>query len=329
MKTIHWGMIGTGSVTEVKSGPALSKAEHSTLYAVTNRTLAKAQDYAKRHGVPKVYDSVETLLADPQIDIVYIATPPNAHKELAKQCAIAGKPCYIEKPLGLHLAECQDIQKTLRAHGTKGFVAYYRRRLPRFLKVKELMDQQAIGDVRYVHVSFSRATTDAEKSDSWRVQPAVSGGGIFMDIAVHQLDILNFFCGRINQVKSILGNQGHFYEPEDMLNICFSFETGIQGSGDWCFTAGVAKDLIEIVGSKGRISLECFGTGVVVVETAAGVKEYLEPTPVHIQQPLIQSIVAELNGCGQCPSTVDTALETAWVCEEVYKNTSFDCKRFI
>jgi predicted dehydrogenase len=319
MKTIQWGMVGTGDVTEKKSGPGLYKAKNSILYGVTNRTRAKAEDYAKRHGVGKVYDNIEEMLADPEIDIIYIATPPASHKEYAFKCAKAKKPCYIEKPVSLNAEECGEMIKAFEESGTKAFAAYYRRRLPRFVKAKELLEGGAIGDVRFVHVCQYRPASAEEKENCWRVQPKISGGGVFMDVAVHQLDILDFLLGRISEVKSIYGNQAHYYEPEDMLNICFSFESGVQGSGDWCFTAGVAREEIEIVGSKGRLIMACFGTGPILVETDEGIEEFPEPTPEHIQQPLIQSIVDELNGEDVCPSTLYTALRTAWVCDEVYR----------
>jgi len=318
MKTIRWGMVGTGNVTEKKSGPAFYKAENSRLYGVTNRTIAKAEDYARRHGVPKVFESIDEMLQDSLVDAIYIATPPGSHKELAIRCAKAKKPCYIEKPLALNYQESLEIIQAFEENETKAFVAYYRRRLPRFLRVRELLEEGAIGEVRFVHVSQYRPETKDEREQCWRVQPEISGGGIFMDVAVHQLDILDFLIGKITQVKSFYSNQGRFYEADDMVSLCLTFENGVQGSGDWCFTAGVAQESIKIVGSKGSITWECFGTGAIILKTATGIKEIFEPTPEHIQQPLIQSIVDELLGKDNCPSTLYSATRTAWVCDKVY-----------
>ena len=318
MKTINWGMVGTGNVTERKSGPALYKARNSALYAVTNRTRAKAEDYAARHGVPVVYDNIDQMLTDPHINAIYIATPPGSHKEYALKCAAAKIPCYIEKPVAMCHADHVEMIKAFEATGTKAFAAYYRRALPRFLQVRELLQQGAIGDVRFAHISYHTTGAGERDGKAWRVQPEISGGGIFMDIAVHQLDILDFLLGRISEVKSIVSNQAGYYKPEDILNVCFKFASGVHGSGDWCFTAGMGKDLIEIVGSKGRISLECFGTGPIVLETPGGKREIEVETPEHIQQPLIQSIVDELNGEGRCPSTLYTSERTARVCDMVY-----------
>ena len=318
MKTIRWGMVGCGDVTEKKSGPCFYKARNSTLSAVTNRTRAKAEDYALRHGVPKVYDDIHEMLADPEIDIVYIATPPGSHKEYSILCAQAGKMCYIEKPVAFCYNDCVDMMDAFEKSGTKVFSAYYRRRSPRFLKVKELLDGGAIGELRFVHISYHREVNEREKNGYWHILPEISGGGIFMDIAVHQLDILDFLIGKINEVKNINSNQAHYYEPEDILNCCFSFENGVQCSGDWCFTTGINKDFVEFVGSEGSISLEFFSEKPILLETKAGITEFVAESPEHVHMGLVQSVVDELNGEDICPSTLLSASRTAWVCDQVY-----------
>jgi predicted dehydrogenase len=286
---------------------------------VTNRTRAKAEDYAQRHGVPMVYGDIDEMLADTNIDAVYIATPPASHKELAIKCAKAKKPCYIEKPIAVSHQECLDMIRAFEENETKAFAAYYRRRLPRFLKAKELLDSGAIGELRYVRLELYRPASEIERDNtSWRVHQSESGGGIFMDVAVHTLDAIDFIVGEITEVKSFVGNQAGYYEVEDVVNMVFSFANGVKGSGDWCFTTGVEEDIIKLVGSEGNIEFACFGTGPVVLRKAEGVREFPEPTPEHIQMPLIQSIVDELNGTDTCPSTLYSAARTAWVCDRVY-----------
>jgi len=318
MQIIRWGMVGCGDVTEVKSGPCFYKARNSKLCAVTNRTRAKAEDYAKRHEVGKVYDNIDEMLADTEIDAIYIATPPDSHKEYSIKCAQAKKPCYIEKPMALCYADCLDMVNAFEASGTKAFTAYYRRRLPRFLKVKELLESGAIGEPRFVHVSYYRPVMERENGNDWHVKPEISGGGIFMDIAVHQLDALDFLIGKIIDVKAFFANQAAYYEPEDVLNCCFLFENGVQASGDWCFTSGTSRDCIHIVGSLGSITFECFGLSPILLETGSGVSEFNMDTPEHIQMGLVQSIVDELNGEDVCPSTLVSAARTAWVCDRIY-----------
>lgn len=318
MRTIRWGMIGCGDVTEVKSGPGFYKAANSMLYGVMNRTLGKAYDYAGRHPVSRVYETAEELIGDDNIDAVYIATPPSSHKRFALLCAQAGKVCYIEKPMALNYKECTEIIDAFKKTNTKAFVAYYRRRLERFMKVKDLVESGEVGRVRFVEVSYYRPADKQGINGGWRVNPEISGGGIFMDIAVHALDALDFILGEIKTANGICRNQAGLYEAEDNVCACFAFENSVTGTGIWCFNAFKQEDRIQIVGEKGRISFECFGKGPVLLETEAEKVEFAVEMPVHVHQNLIQSIVDELNGIGSCPSTVESAARTAKVCDMIY-----------
>ncbi|MDX5436908.1 MAG: Gfo/Idh/MocA family oxidoreductase, partial [Pontibacter sp.] len=139
MQKVRWGIIGCGDVTEVKSGPAFQKIENSELVAVMRRDSAKAQDYAARHGVPKWYDSAEALIHDPDVDAVYIATPPDSHAAYTLRVAAAGKSVYVEKPMALNYTQCQEMLAACNQANVPLFIAYYRRSQPLFLKVKELL----------------------------------------------------------------------------------------------------------------------------------------------------------------------------------------------
>ena len=123
MEHINWGMIGCGNVTEKKSGPAFSKVPHSSLVAVMGRDAQKAADYAQRHGVPKWYNDVDELINDPDVNAIYIATPPNVHLEYAAKAMKAGKAVYVEKPMALSADECEQMNQISRETGVPLFVA--------------------------------------------------------------------------------------------------------------------------------------------------------------------------------------------------------------
>ena len=317
-KVIRWGMVGCGDVTEVKSGPGFYKAENSMLYGVTNRTYEKAVDYAARHGVKHVYHDIDEMIADGQVDAIYVATPPGSHKHYAAKCAQARIPCYIEKPVAMNYEEHLALIEMFEQADTPAFAAYYRRKLPRFNKVKELIDTDAIGEIQFVHLSLYRqVSADEMKNESWRIHPDVSGGGIFMDVGVHQLDIMAYLLGNIVDVNCHAVNRGGFYQPEDTINALLLFESGVHMTANWCFVAGYHEDEIKIVGSKGQITLSCFGDDAPIVKTASGDQVHSVDHPEHVHQPLIQTIVNELNGNGHCPSNLKTSLQTAWVCEQI------------
>ena len=322
MKTIRWGIIGCGNVTEVKSGPGFQKANDSQLVAVMRRNGALAKDYAERHGVPKWYDDANALINDPDVDAVYIATPPSSHKEHTLAVARAGKPVYVEKPMARSYAECVEMIEVCRSAGSPLFVAYYRRALPRFLKVKALIESGAIGEPRLVTVTLYQKPAPDEldpRTLPWRVVPEIAGGGKFLDLASHTLDLLAYYFGPIQSVHGMASNQGKLYRAEDIVTGTFVFESGAHGVGSWCFTAFCDYDMNEIVGTRGKIAFSSFGVEPIVLTTAGGETEFAIAHPPHVHQPLIQTVVDELNGVGQCPSTGVTGARTSWVMDEMLK----------
>jgi predicted dehydrogenase len=325
MKQIRWGMIGCGNVTEVKSGPAFQKADGSSLVAVMRRNGELARDYAKRHGVPRWYDDANALINDPEVDAVYIATPPDSHKRYTLLCAQAGKAAYVEKPMALNDAECKEMVEACRTAKVPLFVAYYRRALPAFLKIKELIDSGAIGDIRTVNIRLSQPLLpDAQLAGilPWRVQPEIAGGGLFVDLASHMLDFLDYALGPIKAVQGFSSNQAGKYPAEDIVTATFLFESGAHGTGTWCFSTPDAQDKTEIIGSKGSIPYPTFSEEPVILETAGGTEAFSFVNPLHIQQPLIQMVVDALLEKGNCPSTGETGARTSWVMEQMLNKQS-------
>lgn len=322
MRTIRWGMIGCGDVTEVKSGPGFQKAENSALVAVMRRNGKLAADYARRHSVPRWYDDAQALVNDPEVDAVYIATPPYAHMAYTLMAAEAGKAVYVEKPMARNAEECEAMLGACASAGVPLFVAYYRRALPRFLKVKHLLASGAIGEIRSVSVAYHRPplANDFELEKPWRVDPELAGGGYFMDLASHTLDFLDDALGPIEEVAGFAANQARHYQAEDIVTASFRFASGVHGVGTWSFSAFSERDQVTIAGSQGEVSFSSFGNDPVGLVTAEGEESFDLPVPEHVQQPLIQSVVDELNGAGECPSPGSSALRTARVMDSLLRD---------
>jgi predicted dehydrogenase len=323
MNTIKWGIIGCGDVTEIKSGPAFNLVPHSELVAVMRRNAAKAEDYAKRHGVPKWYSHADDLINDPDVNAVYIATPPNAHAELAIKALKARKPVYVEKPMALNYAQCQQMIKASEEYNTPLFVAYYRRALPGFLKIKELIDAGSIGKVRLVNLQLYKSLSNYGTADDlpWRVDPIIAGGGHFFDLASHQLDFIDFVLGPVQKVKSFALNQAQKYQAEDIVSASFLMPGNVLVNGTWCFTIPefLQRDIIEIIGEKGTITYSCFDFVPVVLATSAGKQTFEFAKPKHVQQNMIQLVVDDLLGKGKSPSNGISGARTNWVMDEVVK----------
>ena len=282
-----------------------------------------ARDYAQRHGVPRWYDKAQALIDDPEVDAVYIATPPAFHKEYTLLSAQAGKPVYVEKPMALNFEECQSMLQACREARVPLFVAYYRRALSRFLKVKELIDARAIGEPRLVNMTLCQPLSPEDLNPHarpWRVVPELAGGGRFVDMASHMLDFLDYVLGPIRSAHGFASNQAHKYPAEDIVTGTFVFESGVHGVGSWCFTGFDRRDVTEIVGTEGRITYSTFDAQPIILATSKGTTEFSHESPPHIQQPLIQMVVDELIEVGNCPSKGDSAARTSWVMDQMLKN---------
>jgi len=321
LKEIHWGMIGCGNVTEVKSAPSFNQIPGSQLVAVMGRTESRVRDYAVRHKVPQWFTDARALIENPGVNAIYVATPPSSHPEYAIMAAGARKPVYVEKPMACKHADCLRMIDACEKAGVPLFVAYYRRCLPKFLKVKELIEAGVLGSIRHVSINLTRPPQPGDNSSElpWRVQPEISGGGYFYDLAPHQLDLMDFFFGPIVEVSGRCANQAGWYSVEDIVCSHFRFGNGILGTGAWCFSVTIGKplDRIEILGSDGHMTFSTFDGSPITVRSPSGIKEYDTLCPNHIQMPLIETIVAELQGEGQCPSTGITAARTNKVLEQM------------
>lgn len=319
LERVQWGIIGCGDVTEVKSGPALQNAEGSELVAVMRRNGLLAEDYAKRHAVSKWYNNAQALIDDPEVNAVYVATPPDSHASYVLAAAKAGKPVYVEKPMARTYDECVSMVDACKAADVPLYVAYYRRGLPRFLKIKSLIESGAIGEVRYAKIQQHQHLRKEELTDHkpWRVIEAISGGGKFLDYGSHTLDIMAYLLGDISQVAGSATNTAGAYTVEDTVTINLTFGENTLGTATWCFSAFEDYDMNEIVGSKGKLKFSTFSAEPVVLRTASGIETFDIKPPDHIQQPLIQTIVDELRGIGQCQSTGVSAARTNRVMDQV------------
>lgn len=327
MKQINWGFIGCGEVTEKKSGPAFNEVEGSQVVAVMSRSENKARSYAERHHVRKWYTDASELIEDPDVNAVYIATPPSSHATFAIMAMRAGKPCYIEKPLAASYNDCIRINRISEQTGVPCFVAYYRRYLPYFQKVKEIIESGTIGNVVNVQVRFSVPPRDFDfqsgKEMPWRLQPDIAGGGYFYDLAPHQIDLLQNLFGVITRAHGYPANRAHLYQAEDTLSACFFFESGIPGSGSWCFVGheSAKEDCIEVIGEKGSLSFSVFTYQPIEVITSEGKNLITVPNPPYVQLPLIKSVIQHLQGIGKCDCTSVSATAVNWVLDRVlWKN---------
>ncbi len=323
MKILQWGFIGCGEVTELKSGPAFSEVEGSTVVAVMSRHEKNARSYAERHGISKWYTDAQELIDDPDVNAVYVATPPSSHATFAIMAMKAGKPVYVEKPLAATYEDCARVNRVSEETGVPCFVAYYRRYLPYFQKVKDIVDNGVIGKTIHVQIRFAVPPREEDFGKDgqlpWRLQPDIAGGGYFYDLAPHQFDFLQQIYGVITEARGIQANRGGYYEAEDSVCACFEFESGIPGSGSWCFVAheSAREDRIDIIGDKGSVSFSVFDYQPIKLHTSEGLQTITVPNPPYVQYPIIRSVCEHLQGIGLCECTSVSATPVNWVLDRI------------
>ena len=323
LKQVNWGFIGCGEVTEKKSGPAFNMVDGSRVMAVMSRERRKAQSYAERHHIPRWYTDPQQLIGDEDVNAIYIATPPSSHCTYAIMAMKAGKPVYIEKPMAATYEDCARINRVSEQTGIPCFVAYYRRYLPYFRKVKQLALDGTIGRVINVQIRFAQPPRALDYHPTqdlpWRLQSHISGGGYFYDLAPHQLDILQDMFGIIVEAEGFSCNRGGLYKAEDTVSACFRFDSGIPGSGSWCFVAheSAREDRIEIIGEKGMICFSVYTFDPIALHTGHGREEIQVETLPYVQLPIIRKVIEHLQGKAVCTCDGISATPTNWVMDRI------------
>lgn len=235
----------------------------------------------------------------------------------------AGKPVYIEKPLAASYEDCARINRISEITGVPCFVAYYRRYLPYFQKVKSIINSGTIGTIVNVQIRFSVPPRDLDYQDShnlpWRLQPDIAGGGYFYDLAPHQLDLLQDIFGVITRAHGYCSNRVHLYKAEDSISASFFFENGLPGSGSWCFVGhqSAKEDCIEVIGDKGMLSFSVYNYDPIQLVTSAGRTNIVVPNPSYVQLPIIRSVIEHLQGIGVCQCTSVSATPVNWVMDRI------------
>ena len=324
MKKVKWGIIGAGDVTEVKSGPAFNLVKDSEIIAVMRRDYDKAKDYALRHKINRFTDDANEILNDREINAVYIATPPSSHADYAIRAAEAGKHVYVEKPMAINYEQCMNMINVAEKNKVKLFVAYYRRELDYFKKVKEIIKNKLLGDIRSVNITFfAHPKRDDYNRNNlpWRVIPEIAGAGYFFDLASHQFDFLDFLFG---PVKSAVGhkiNQLNLYDAEDAVTASYVFSSNILGTGNWNFAIeeGDEVDSTIVVGNKGKLEFSFFSPNPITISTQHENKKYNISYPKHVQFQLIKTVVNDILERGNCISNGKSAARTNWVMEQILK----------
>ena len=268
------------------------------------------------HKIAHAYSDADALINDIDVDAVYIATPPNSHADLTIRALNAGKPVLVEKPIALTVAESDAMIAASCKNDVSLMVAYYRRALPRFEKLREIVQDGKIGEPRCVQVQHFKRSTDRPEQD-WKLDPLVGGGGYFTDMQTHVLDWLDYVFGPATSISGNVRRQSDDYPAEDLVSYTIGFES-VVANGLCAYSTNQTTEKVTIHGSKGSASMSFFKPSPIIlsqngVRTIHDVRD-----PTHVHQPLIKRVIAHLLDGAENPSPAEAARRTTAIVEKLY-----------
>lgn len=292
MRILKWGLIGAGDIAKKRIAPALRDALNCDLVAVNRHRAALAESFAKEFGARKWYADWRDLIADEEIEAVYIATPVYLHKEQTIAAANAGKHVLCEKPMALNIAECGEMIEVCRTNNVKLGIAYYRHFYPVIERIKQIIEAGEIGKVVFAQINaFEFFDPAPDNPRRWLIEKEKSGGGPMMDFGCHRLEVLINLFGIIRRVKSIVANVAFEREVEDTAAAIFQFESGICANLTVTHAAIEAQDTLDIFGTNGSIHGAVLNQGEIKIRTADGERVENHPPHQNVHQPLIEDFV--------------------------------------
>jgi predicted dehydrogenase len=291
-KVVAWGLIGAGDIVRKRVAAALRDAQSSELVAVARGRPELAEEFARTFGVPRWYGDWRELVADRDVDAVYIATPVHLHTEQAIAAAEAGKHVLCEKPMAMNVAECDRIIAACRDNGVALSVAYYRHFYPVLQRMKAIMASGVIGDPVLAQVdAFEQFKPSSESPRAWVLRKAESGGGPMMDFGCHRLEVLLNLFGPVRRITSLVSSAILGREVEDTAIASLQFERGPCATVTVTHAAQEPRDNISIFATAGSLHVNSLNTGELIVKGDGSPRTESHPPAANIHQPLVEDFV--------------------------------------
>ena len=293
--------------------------EHSELLAACRRDKQKLEQFCAEFSVARAYNSAAELLADDQIDAVYLATPVNEHLPHAIAAARAGKHVLCEKPMAINAAECDQMIQACRDHNVQLGVAYYRRYYPAVLRMQQLLAEGAIGQPLSVHIVCATPLDMSPGEDGyWRVLPGAGGGGALMDVGSHRVNLLLAMFGSVTSIQAFHSTLAADYESENVSSTLLQFASGMHASMTCLFNTPGDPDRFEIIGTRGRLHCAPLNGGDLLIETQGEQRTESLPPHANFHYPLIADFTAALSDNRRPLVTGEEGRATTEVIDRIY-----------
>ncbi len=320
MTAWNWGLIGAGDISRKRIAPALRDSANCNFVAVNRSRADLAEEFAREFGAKKWFARFEDLLADTEVEAVYIATPVFLHAEQTVKAAEAGKHVLCEKPMALSTAECDRMLAACRANNVKLGIAYYRRFYPLINRVKEIIASGELGKISVAQInSFEFVEMSDNNPRYWFLEKAKSGGGPMMDFGCHRIEVLTNLFGEVTQLKSIVSNAIFGREVEDTASALFQFENGTCANLTVTHAANEPQDTLDIFGTRGSIHIPVLNGAELKIRIGGEEKTEFHAPAGNIHQPLIEDFTEAVLNDREPTVTGEIGREIARLEEEIYQ----------
>jgi predicted dehydrogenase len=289
MKKVRFGLIGCGDISRKRVAPALRDSDSCELISVARKQAELAESFAKEFCAQRWYADWRELVADKEIDAVYIASPVYLHAEQTIAAAEAGKHVLCEKPMAMNVAECDQMIAACESNDVKLGVAYYRHFYPVVRRVKEIIDSDEIGTPVVAQVNaFEWFSPEKSHPRYWLIEKEKSGGGPMFDFGCHRVEVLLDLFGKVESVKAATSNSFFKRGVEDVASAILQFEEGTTATLMVAHSAREPQDTLHVFGSRGSIHVDVLNGGELRVESNLGERRESLPCAKNIHQPLIE-----------------------------------------
>jgi predicted dehydrogenase len=317
---IGWGILGCGDITDKRGAPAIRAQEDSRLVSFQSRTASLAEDFVSRHGAVRWTTSREELLADSEVDVVYVATEHHRHCEDVLAAAEAGKHVLCEKPMANSVADCRRMVEACAANGVWLQVAYYRRYYPKMIRMKALLDAGAIGEPVSAHIHLvHRVDPSRLTPDNWRLNAKQSGGGALVDTGSHRLDLLCWLLGEPGQVAAFVETQELAVEAPDVESLLIRMASGVHVTSLHGHRTA-SDDRFEIWGTEGVLSATPVETPTLTLRAGGREESWELPKHGNVHFPLIDDFARRVNAGGPPRYTGEDSLQASRIIEAAYRS---------
>ncbi len=321
MKQLNWGLIGAGDISRKRIAPALRDLPNCNFVAVTRARADRAKQFANEFGAKKWFPKFEDLLADDEIQAVYVATPVDLHAKQTIAAAERGKHILCEKPMALSIAECDTMIAACNANNVKLGIAYYRRFYPIINRVKEIIASGEIGKPALAQINaFEYFDPSPEHSRYWLLEKENGGGGPMMDFGCHRIEVLENLFGEIRDLKSIVSNSVFGREVEDTASALFQFESGTCANLTVTHAANEPLDTLEIFGTQGSIHIPVLNGAVMKIRIGNDERTEAHAPAGNVHQPLISDFTEAVLNNVENAVTGTIGRRIALLVEEIYQS---------